>query len=82
MTLTEEGKRWAERNAPASMVANVALQADGETTWPENFVQAAVQTANERGGEEALRYQQMVERQQTTREMWASYPDGNQGGEE
>ena len=46
--LTPAGRRWAERNSLTSMCANVALHGYS-TGWPENFVTAAIQTANEEG---------------------------------
>lgn len=45
MTLTEEGRRYAEQIAHSSMVAKVALSG-GAGGWPEAHVETAVETMN------------------------------------
>jgi hypothetical protein len=46
--LTDKGRKWAEKNAMTSMLANIALHAHS-STWPVAHRRAAVIVANEEG---------------------------------
>ena len=47
-TLTENGRRWAERHVFDDIVAKVALRG-AETGWPAGHVEVAIKQANENG---------------------------------